>query len=190
MKLALKWMNKAVSAVLIILLITVSALVITTKIQGGEPEVFGYQIKTVLSGSMEPDIQTGSIIAVKMLEDEEKNNMEVGDVITFMESQDKLITHRIIEVSESSEGAIYTTKGDNNDGPDREPVQASNVLASYEGFTIPYAGYVATFAVSPNGALAFLVLPGVLMVGYALITIFLAIRKLDDPKQKETTDPN
>lgn len=31
----------------------------------GEPQVFGYQLKTVLSGSMEPEIKTGSIIAVK-----------------------------------------------------------------------------------------------------------------------------
>lgn len=191
MKKAFKWLNRLISTVLIILLITVAGLVVTAKMQGGEPNVFGYQIKTVLSGSMEPEIQTGSIIAVKTLTDEEKNSLAVGDVITFKESENRLVTHRIIEVKETAEGTIYTTKGDNNDGPDREPVLASNVIASYHGFTIPYAGYIVTFAQSPNGALVFLVFPGMVMVGYSLITIFMAIRKLDGKsKQNESTETN
>lgn len=189
MKKAFKILNQILSWVLIILLVTVASLVVTTKLKGGEPEVFGYQIKTVLSGSMEPGIKTGSIIAVKTLTEEEKSNMEVGDVITFMESEDKIITHRIIEVKETGEGIVYTTKGDNNNAPDNEPVLASNVLAEYKGFTIPYAGYIATFAQSPNGALAFLVLPGILMVGYSLFTITLAIRRLDvENKKSESID--
>ena len=40
-------------------------VVISSKASGGEPQVFGYQLKTVLSGSMEPAFNTGSIIAVK-----------------------------------------------------------------------------------------------------------------------------
>src|SRR5690625_3453636 len=103
-------MNSFVSGVLMVLLISVAVLFVYTKLSGGEPEVFGYQLKTVLSGSMEPEIQTGSIIAVQTVED--GAGFAVGDVITFMESQDKLITHSVVEVNESRDGVVYTTKGD------------------------------------------------------------------------------
>ena len=61
----MKWINNIVSGILMILLISVASVVVITKVSGGEPQLFGYQLKTVLSGSMEPGIQTGSIIAVK-----------------------------------------------------------------------------------------------------------------------------
>jgi signal peptidase len=69
----LKWTNRLVTGVLIILLIGVAALVIPAKISGEQPEIFGYQLKSVLSGSMEPGIQTGSVIAIKSLEEHSCN---------------------------------------------------------------------------------------------------------------------
>lgn len=65
----MKWINNIVSGILMILLISVATVVVISKASGGEPQLFGYQIKTVLSGSMEPDIQTGSIIGVKLAEE-------------------------------------------------------------------------------------------------------------------------
>jgi signal peptidase len=179
-------MNTFVSGLLMVLLITVAAMFTYTKLSGGEPEIFGYQLKTVLSGSMEPEIQTGSIIAVETVED--GSGFAEGDVITFMEAQDKLITHRVVEVNESSDGVIYTTKGDNNNAPDSSPVLAENVLASYSGVTVPYAGYIINFAQTPNGALVFLVLPGVLMVGYSAISIWRALGELEKTKKAASTD--
>ncbi|GAB3804973.1 signal peptidase I SipW [Virgibacillus kimchii] len=182
----LKWMNSFVSAVLMVLLIGVATLFVYTKVSGGEPEVFGYQLKTVLSGSMEPEFQTGSIIAVQTVED--GSGFVEGDIITFMESQDKLVTHRIVEVNETNDGVIYTTKGDNNNAPDSSPVLAENVVAGYSGFTVPYAGYIINFAQTPNGALVFLVLPGVLMVGYSAISIWRALGELENEKKAASTD--
>lgn len=190
MKRAFKWINHIVSTLLIIILIIVASLVVTTKFAGGDPQLFGYEVKTVLSGSMEPEIQTGSVIAVRELEAEEKQQLKVNDIITFMESSDRLVTHRIIDVTETGEGALYTTKGDNNNGPDRNPVLADNVVASYGGFMIPYVGYFASFAQSPNGILAFLIIPGILMVGYSLITILIAVRKLDVEQDKKSAESN
>ena len=96
-KKVMKLINNIVTGILMVLLITVAAVVVITKASGGEPQLFGYQFKTVLSGSMEPGIQTGSIISVKQAVD--KTNFKVGDVITFQE-EEILITHRITEVVE------------------------------------------------------------------------------------------
>ena len=43
-------------------------------------------------------------------------NLKKDDIITFKESEDKFITHRIIEVIKNQdEQTMYVTKGDNNE---------------------------------------------------------------------------
>ena len=55
----------------------------------------GLQPFMVLSGSMEPTYHVGSLIYVKPVDYKE---LKVGDPITYMISQDTVVTHRIIEV--------------------------------------------------------------------------------------------
>ena len=182
----MKWVNRIVTSILMVLLIGVALLVLSTKLSGGDPEVFGYKLKTVLSGSMEPGIQTGSVIAVKTITD--GSNFKEGDVITFMEEEDKLITHRITAISTTEGGVLYTTKGDNNNAADRNPVLAENVVGLYSGFTIPLVGYLVNFSQSQNGSIVFLILPGVIMLGYAALTIWRALKELEDKdKTKQLT---
>lgn len=187
-KIIVKWTNRVVTGVLMILLISVATLVISTKITGGQPEIFGYQLKSVLSGSMEPGIQTGSIIAVKSVDEEEKPNFQAGDVITFMGEEGNLITHRITETASTDSGVVYTTKGDNNNAPDSTPVLAENVVGFYNGFTIPYAGYVINFVQSPNGSILFMIIPGVLLIGYSAFTVWSTLRRLEDREKNSTAD--
>ena len=52
-------------------------------------------------------------------------------------------------------------KGDNNNGPDLEPVLAENVIGKYADITVPYAGYALNYANSKAGALLLLIIPGV-----------------------------
>lgn len=171
----MKWINNIVSGILMILLISVATVVVISKASGGEPQLFGYQIKTVLSGSMEPDIQTGSIIGVKLAE--EKNNFKKGDVITFQE-EEILITHRITEVVESGDSILYRTKGDNNNAEDMNPVISDNVVAQYTGFTVPYLGYFVNFSQSKNGALLLLI-PGFLLLIYSAYTIWTVLSVIE-----------
>ncbi|WP_087972555.1 signal peptidase I SipW [Oceanobacillus rekensis] len=176
----LKWTNRIITGVLMILLVGVAITVLSTKLTGGDPQLFGYELKTVLSGSMEPGIQTGSIIAIQSVTEGEKSSFKKGDVITFMEEDNKLITHRITDVTSTENGVLYTTKGDNNNADDRNPVLADNIVGVYKGLTIPYIGYLINFAQSPNGSIAFMIIPGLLMLGYSGITIWKTIRQLDD----------
>ena len=41
----MKWISSLISGILMILLISVAAVVVITKASGGEPQLFGYQIK-------------------------------------------------------------------------------------------------------------------------------------------------
>ncbi|WP_010196812.1 signal peptidase I SipW [Bacillus sp. m3-13] len=161
-------------------------IVIAGRASGGEPNLFGYQIKTVLSGSMEPTFQTGSVIAVQKLEN--PTDLSIGDVITFQESRDVLVTHRIIDVIASNEGVLYKTKGDNNNFEDTNPVLSQNVVAVYSGYTIPKLGYFLNYATSPIGTAILLIIPGLILLGYATITIRQALKEIEGKMQVTTKE--
>lgn len=172
-----RWVSNVITVLLAVLLIFMLFIVISSKAAGGEPQVFGYQLKTVLSGSMEPGIKTGSIIAVKIAGD--TNKYKKGDVITYKIDEQNLATHRIVEVVKSGDQVMYRTKGDNNKSQDLEPVLAQNIVAEYKGFTIPYLGYFLDFAQSKNGNLLLLVLPGLLLLAYSAFTIWRTISEVE-----------
>ncbi|MGG0716560.1 signal peptidase I [Robertmurraya massiliosenegalensis] len=178
MKRVAKWASNLVTIVLFLIFVLVLFLVISSKASGGEPQIFGYQLKTVLSGSMEPGIKTGSIIAVKPGGD--MTRFKEGDVITFQEERNILITHRVTEVINNGNQVMYRTKGDNNNAEDINPVLSNNVVAEYNGFTVPYIGYFIDFAKSKNGSVFLLILPGVLLLGYAFYTIWQTLRMIEN----------
>jgi signal peptidase I len=180
-----KWASNIITIILAVLLIFMLFIVISSKAAGGEPQVFGYQLKTVLSGSMEPGIKTGSIISVKIAGETDK--FKKDDVITFKKDEKDLITHRIVEVIKTGDQVMYRTKGDNNKTEDMEPVLSQNVVAEYKGFTIPFVGYFMNFAQSKNGNLLLLVLPGLLLLGYSAFTIWRTISQIE-VKAKESDE--
>ncbi|MGG1574219.1 signal peptidase I SipW [Fictibacillus sp. NRS-1165] len=179
-----KWLSNIVTTVLFATLLFMAVVVISSKASGGDPSFLGYQLKTVLSGSMEPRIHTGSIIAVKPGGD--MTRFKKGDVITFKASENKLITHRINKVEGSGSNTRYVTKGDNNDAPDLEPVLANNAVAEYKGFTVPYVGYGMEFAQSKKGTTLLMIVPGILLLIYSVVTIWKAFREIEVTKKEET----
>jgi signal peptidase I len=182
-----KWLSLSVTVTLYTVLILLVLVVVSSKASGGEPQIFGHEIKAVLSGSMEPGIKTGSIIAVKPGGD--KTRFTEGDVITFKKEEGVLVTHRIVEVVKTNGGVMYKTKGDNNDAADMEPVLSENVVAEYTGTTIPYIGYLMNFANSKNGAFLFII-PGLLLLCYSGFVIGKALSQIEIKKPTEPIDKN
>jgi signal peptidase I len=178
-----KWIGGITSFIIYGLLVVMIFLVVSSKIAGGTPKVFGYELLTVLSGSMEPGIKTGSIIAMKPVED--PTNFKKGDVITFKpgDNPNMLITHRIIEVQKVYSSVQYITQGDNNNAKDPDPVTAGNVVGEYTGFTIPYVGKILSFIQSKTGAIYLLIVPGVLMILWSVISIWRAISRIESKKE-------
>lgn len=91
------------------------------------PNIFGIGFSSVLSDSMDGDyddsFQKGDLIIVRMLNDKNRLELEVGDIVTFMDDNfDALNTHRIVRifnlpsVNEETGETIYetfiVTKGD------------------------------------------------------------------------------
>lgn len=130
-------------------MVLVAAVVILALLLVGV-RLLGLQVFSVLSGSMEPNYHTGSLIYVKEVD---VFDLETGNVITFMLNEDTVATHRIVEVVPDSEDARvvrFRTKGDANDTVDGSLVHYKNVIGT-PVFTIPYLGYVASYIQKPPG---------------------------------------
>lgn len=133
--------------------------------------IFGLQVYTVMSGSMEPDYPTGSLIYVK---NTDYTELQAGDVITFLLDEDTVATHRIIDVipDEGDPDIIrYCTKGDANKVQDGMLVNCKNILG-VPILTIPKLGYVANWIQHPPGNYAAVFIGVVLTLMVFLPDIF------------------
>ncbi|EGG87559.1 signal peptidase I [Lachnospiraceae bacterium 9_1_43BFAA] len=81
--------------------------------------IFGYRPVVVLSGSMEPYMQTNSVAIIQKTKDIEK-----GDVVMFRVDEDTLVCHRAVKIDEKGN---ITTKGDNNKVADFDKVKPEGV---------------------------------------------------------------
>lgn len=104
--------------------------------------LFGYKFYDILTGSMSPTINPGSLIIVKEID---SNEIKEGDIITFKgSSTSDLTTHRVVEVIEKDNNIKFQTKGDANDVLDPMLVD-EGLLVGKVIFNIPYMGKGMSF---------------------------------------------
>ena len=114
------------------------------------PRFFGYQIYSVISGSMEPEMPVGSLIYVH---EEKPEDIEEQDIIAFYSSLEEsgIITHRVVKNNIVS--GTFITKGDANDKEDPVPIPYDNFIGRVIK-TVPYVGKVLTCMTSMYGKIA------------------------------------
>ncbi|WP_430331104.1 signal peptidase I [Rhodococcus sp. ACT016] len=107
--------------------------------------LFGIKPLIFRSGSMSPEITTGSLALSRNVP---AIDLKVGDVISVENAQGTRITHRVYEIQPpTGDTVVVTLKGDANKDPDIEPysiTEADRVFASVGGL-----GYVAAWLSSP-----------------------------------------
>jgi signal peptidase len=134
----------------------------------------------VQSGSMEPSIKTGSLVMVKP-----ESDYKIGDVITFGPvSKTKAPTsHRIQDIKVNEGNVVYITKGDANENTDAREVQKKEVLGKVV-FSIPYLGYVVTFAKQPLGFALIIITPALIIIFDEVKKVYAEIKKIKKEKAK------
>ncbi|EGW36276.1 signal peptidase I [Desulfosporosinus sp. OT] len=101
-----------------------------SKSKGEIPNVLGFQLFAVESGSMEPTLQVGAVIVSRKPKDPEK--LKVNDIVTFRTLSNALVTHRIIEVLNDNGSSAYRTKGDNPiNSPDQDLLTPNRVVGVF-----------------------------------------------------------
>lgn len=98
------------------------------------PMIFGHHPVVVLSGSMKPTYKVGSVIYYKKVSQKE---LKVGDVITFNVNNNKMVSHRIVNI----DNGFIETKGDANKVSDVNKIRYENVRGKVGKLSIPYVGY-------------------------------------------------
>lgn len=145
------------------------------------PNFLGINTYVVLSGSMEPEFVTGSLLyATKNVDAEE---LEVGDSITFKAGESTIVTHRIIGIVDEDGQLKFQTKGDANEDPDANLVPSENVMGKAL-FDIPGLGYLADYIQHPPG-LYFAVAIGVLLIAFVFISDMLMEDEKKTAKEKK-----
>lgn len=175
-------MNKTVKKIWNIITTILVVIVVLFALLLVGARLVGMQVFSVLSGSMEPEYHVGSLIYVKVIADEDKDEIAVGDDITFMLDEDTVATHRVVEVvpDENDPTVIrFRTKGIANDAVDGSLVHYKNVIGS-PVFTIPKLGYVANYIQNPPGMY-------IAMAGGAVLLILVFLPDLfeEEPKKKK-----
>jgi signal peptidase len=134
------------------------------------PSILGYKTYTVLSGSMEPAIHTGSIVVAMPVN---PSTLNVGDVIVYNRSDvSESVTHRIVQRHDDGAKPTFTTKGDANSAPDTWTVQYNGDTAGKIVLSIPLAGYLFHGLGSPQGRTLFLAVPVIVLAGMWLWQIW------------------
>jgi signal peptidase I len=116
------------------------------------PSVFGYRSFNILTGSMQPNIGVGAVVIDKPIKPGEARP---GQVVTFPDPSNhgRLLTHRLLHVSER-DGKVYAvTRGDANDTSERWNVPAGEEIGRV-AFVAPKVGYLRQWAAGMGGRLA------------------------------------
>ena len=107
----LKITLKVLIDIFIAILVIITALFLYSKYISKDkmPNVFGYSILKIVSGSMEPKYSVNDRILIK-----KQNNYKVNDVVTYIDKYGNFVTHRIVKINKNK----ITTKGDANNTVD------------------------------------------------------------------------
>lgn len=189
----LKKIVNIVIDVLVVLILLVSALILTitltTDENTGAPNVFGYTLNTIQSQSMEPVMYKGDLVIGKTVDLDSPQNYQKGDVVIYSTSQldndgnDQtiLVCHRIVKVKDDGGVRQYLTKGDNNEVTDEETVGwlTDNKIVGvyqtkdYEGSVLSGMGNALDYLQSFWGFFFVIVLPMIIFFIYELIRVIL-----------------
>lgn len=144
------------------------------KKSGEHISLFGYKFYTVLTGSMKPTINPGSLVIVKETNPE---GIKSGDIISFgSDHTNNVTTHRVKKVVKE-ENIKFITQGDANNVEDPMPISSNLLLGKVVNF-IPIIGATMIFIQSKPWTLW-------LFIGILLLINFIPSSNKHNSKEKK-----
>lgn len=179
-----RWIFKLFNAAAIgLILVSVFVLLSVVLTPAGQvPQVLGYSVFRVMTGSMEPEIREDSLLVVQKTPPED---IAPGDVISFF-SPDPMLegavnTHRVVRVEKENGRIQFITKGDANVIEDTYPVDAS-ALVGKAVFKSYWLGKAVSLLANPLVFGIIILLPLVIIL---VMNLCRAVRIAADIAKKE-----
>lgn len=175
-----KLFNAAAIALILVSVFVLLSVVLTPA--GQVPQVLGYSVFRVMTGSMEPEIREDSLLVVKKTPSED---IVPGDVISFF-SPDPMLegavnTHRVVRIEKENGRTQFITKGDANVIEDTYPVDAS-ALVGKAVFKSYWLGKAVSLLANPLVFGIIILLPLLIIL---LMNLYRAVRIAADIAKKE-----
>jgi signal peptidase I len=128
--------------------------------------LFGYRSLVVLSGSMAPTLATGDLVIEKVVR---ARDLQPGDIVSFRDPDDldEIVTHRLLSTSVEGAEVVAVTKGDANTGVENWSIGAAGRMGRVV-VRVPYLGYTFGWMQGPAGRVLLVVLPALLLGGFAV----------------------
>ena len=183
LKLILNIISWTIFALLILIALFLLYYAIATQIYAKKGEKYkpAFSLYTIISGSMEPNINVYDVVVDTKVDNPE--DIKVGDIITFTSSSSLTygvtITHRVIAIDNSNGVYRYRTQGDNNLVPDDTYVEFGNVLGKVL-FKVPQLGRVQFILLKAGSWLFIILIPSLGIVIYDILKVL----KLAGTKKK------
>ena len=137
--------KKIIKFVILIILIVLFIVNLMLSIEENT-HIFGIYMFNIVSESMEPTFYKDDLAVVKSCDIEE---LKTGDIITFKQ-EDRIISHRIVDITKEKEEKNFITKGDNNEVEDVEPVDIQNIYGKVV-LIIPKIGKIVNYIQNVRG---------------------------------------
>lgn len=164
-----KFFKKVICTILIIAAI-VNIVLLYYNLKGEKkPNVFGLYFFNIVSESMSPTLEVNDIIITKQVA---PKKLQKGDIITF-EQNNKVISHRIVQIINKKESKVFITKGDGNLVQD-DYVKQEQVYGKVI-FHIPKMGKIVEYIQNKEGFIR---------IAIIVIIFFVLICLRDNKKSK------
>jgi len=102
--------------------------------------LLGFYPTVIISGSMRPTMDVGDVAFIIQTP---ADNLKPGDIVQYWR-ESEMIVHRIYDTYQTASYRLFITKGDANQGPDREPVLPSQIQGKLI-FIIPKIGWISIY---------------------------------------------
>lgn len=192
-----------ISVLVIAAAVVVLLTVVLTK-PGEAPQIGGYTVLRITTGSMEPEYKIDTLILVKNVE---PDTIKSNDVISFYSKDPALDgainTHRVVEVEKDGDHWIYTTKGDANNVVDAYTVDAKYLIGKVVDSSL-VLGKLARLVSNPLIFIPIILIPlAIILISNIVKTAKLAntlaqeeeekavkeaLREIREAKEKETKE--
>ncbi|MGH2946545.1 MAG: signal peptidase I [Solirubrobacteraceae bacterium] len=134
------------------------------------PAVVGMQRYAIVSGSMSPTFDRGSLVLAEVVP---VGELRVGDVITYRPppgaGPEHLVTHRIASIGRDG---VLRTKGDANSVADPWTFRLDRPTQARVTTGVPYAGHALLALGRRDVRMAVIALPALLIAGFSLARLW------------------
>ena len=173
-----------IASVLIILCAVVVMLSVVFTRSGEVPRIGGYSLMCVVSGSMEPEIPTNSLVLVKETPADE---VEKGDIISFYSSDPALDgainTHRVVDIKTVDGELEFVTRGDANGFIDQYTAKAK-FLVGKVALVSPSLGILVKLSSNPLIFIPLIIVPLLIMLLLGIRRTVLVAREIERQEQE------